>query len=45
MKKLNLDEKVDVILTMLNNSKSDPMTVNEIIEDFTKKLLEENGVQ
>ena len=45
MKKLNLDEKTETILTMIHNSQSDPMAVNEIIEDYVKKMMEVNGVQ
>jgi len=44
-KKLNLDEKMETVLTMMHNSQSDPMAVNEIIEDFVKELMEKNGVQ
>lgn len=45
MKKINLDENTQTILTLFNQSATDPTSVNEVIEDFTNRLLERNGVQ
>lgn len=45
MKKTNMDENMETILTMFNQSQADPMAVDEVIEDFTQKLLDRNGVQ
>lgn len=45
MKKTNMDESMETILTMFNQSQADPTAVNEVIEDFTNNLLDKNGVQ
>lgn len=44
-KKINMDVETQTLLTMFNQSNSDPMAVNEVIEEFTNKLLDRNGVQ
>lgn len=42
---MNLDENVETILTMFQNSQSDPISVSEVIEEDVKKWLDLCNVQ
>lgn len=45
MKNNNLNESMETVLTMFNQSESNPAETNEVIEEYTKNLIDRNGMK